>query len=1378
MLPSLSGLSLHDEEPTGVAGGITKASDDRNAFKAQRELAEAWKAAEKEEAEKARLQEMARRAAAEVDRQERAPGYPWRLMEARARERNEAAARLAAEQERDQAQQNLQALDGVREQQQSVLDAQQRKLNEQSRALEEGEKAQEVLASRVKNAEARAEAAQRERLYEEAEKDKAEEAGLVRAQRDALLPDDPAPLPAPQSPRDAAMAADNGAAPMEMEEDPDALPPYRGDTSLLRPSTSDRIEDIEELRRHLLTVSFPDPTVANPDLDQVLPMGFDRLMEFAFVERGTEQNGNNRDASPAAVEKTMLERREKAWRDFTAARDRVLNDDDEMRRWKRQQKLMRPLKISLEQIRWNTEEYLLENFRDFADKKTGTEDAALQYLNNPRNYPAIKAGLYKAMQEQHRSDGQTIFVRTEKVQAVYEAVLDFCQADLKYEVTLARRRTWAALYAFMEEEMLKLWPEGEPAPWKRPPPDEGEPVSTPEALWKHAIGKARKLPCFPTDRGKKFARVQVLMEEQVTQNIQWQYPYYNAYDLSRDDGIFGSDFKFVISKGPTMSLVAKRGDQLNRVYHIQHVHVPWEWMKAFLQEKATNLVRGLGNFCGTRFLVDEAYEKEKKAHDEKKNQDVPEALQTLPDSRTRRRAPLSMAEQRRLESSLSSRGYDEASRGAQMTMGTMVPNNRSISTGPMGIDKLRPYGSLVPKSYEFYDPYIEDKEEGWRPPDANWQPPGDWRPDIQAHRRRTFLLLHKKYYAYKEHQEIAQDFITALEASEEALYFQAWKERELVGELLDPNGCLRDTPKRTAFTFSLTSGFSVAPHDDSGSALEHIVFTYPAHTELPRGHNPMFVASGVIMMLPGPVGRGPPGYKIDVDNLRACLCTVPGHNVNHGSMPTWTAEFYQKAVQARKRSELTLPKHFKCGSALITKVVSHLVAQRVDSQGNLTEFTDCKGVIDKLNPRYMNADDNNLPVSKLIQLLYQGNTPYRGDEDESKNDPPDTLGKVWSFDVRSQWLASYPKNRRNDAKDKMLDAYRLAYRLTPQQFDELKEQEKQREEEEREEEEQEEERERQREEEERRREEEEEEERRRREEEEEDNDGGRDGGGNDDDDDDNEDGGGGGGNAPEPEPEPEEEEMDGYAAMAGNDDNGGGDAPESEDGQGDPMEDDGSGEAPPPLDRVSSDDSDDPYYLVPLNQRPITPTPPAQAGPSAVPMDVEGDGATTPHPRGNSNQPDSGGMPVASRDNSEVNYTDDEGGGTVRSPTLKELHAEASSSSTRRSKRPDRLGDFATHDDLVEINGRKVNDPISYIKEDLDHPWDMALRVQKKEERKEMLKVFEGKRDLAEQRFQLDTKDKTAEQAFVLAQEEVQAVRKSMEVARRKLREYDAQHAP
>tara|TARA_B100000902_G_C26881240_1_gene702713 strand:- start:160 stop:627 length:468 start_codon:yes stop_codon:yes gene_type:complete len=141
---------------------------------------------------------------------------------------------------------------------------------------------------------------------------------------------------------------------------------------------------------------------------------------------------------------------------------------------------------------------------------------------------------------------------------------------------------------------------------------------------------------------------------------------------------------------------------------------------------------------------------------------------------------------------------------------------------------------------------------------------------------------------------------------------------------------------------------------------------------------------------------------------------------------------------------------------------------------------------------------------------------------------------------------------------------------------------------------------------------------------------------------------------------------------------------------------------------------------------------------------------------------------------SEVNYTDDEDG-TFRPPTLKELHA-AAASSTRRSKRPDRLGDFATHDDLVEINGRKVNDPISWIKD--DEPDNMAKRAANEKERNKLLAKFKRMRAAAQERYDSNPTDRKAKYYLTLARERVQAAKKHIEVAKRKLREYDAQHPP
>ena len=1002
MLPSLSGLSLHDEEPTGALDSLASEIKKRQKAKEKEALRQLLGDRERDEA--------AARRAAEEERDEAVT----------ARDR-EAAARLAAEQARDQAQQNVQALDRVRALQQLVIDQGERNRNLQGQVIQDASRANESLVSRVRDAEARQAYAQ-EKLRR-----------MPSPQRTPVRDNDAAPQPDLPPPGqydsqgtdngDAPMAADNGAAPMEMEEDPDALPPYRGDTSLLRPSTSDRIE---ELRRHLLTDPSPaNPEKAKPDFTDVLPMGFERLMNYDFIKRGTEEKRGTKEKkdvrpkqSPATVQQTMLKDRLKAWEAFIVARNAVLKSEKEMRML---QTRGGTSNIPLEKVRWDTKTYLKGGIINYAASEKGGKRDGLKYFKDAQTYPAIKADLYKALQKRQSTDGKTIFVRTEKVQAVYEAALAFCQADLKYEVTLARRRTWVALYEFLEARMMEKW-------------DPNEPEHTREFLWTHAIQEAReKLPCFPPDTNT-FERLQKLMEAQVTNNIQWQYPYYNAYELSRDDGFLGEEFKFDISRGPTMSLVEDETVPDQRTYYIQHIHIPWEWMKVFLHDKATNLARGLGDFCGSRFLVDKKYEEAKETHDAIKP-DAPKALQTRPDPRIKKTAPLSMKENRRLDSDLSNRGIDNASRGAQLTLGTMHSNYHTLSAEPLSIDRNRRFGSMQAEDYEFYDPYLEKFGKAWKPP-ANWQPPEEWRKDIETPlRRRTFLRMHKKYWAYTEHQVYAKTFIDALEASEEALYAQAWNERLLVGELLDPNGCLRDTPKRKAFAFSLTSGFSVAPHDDSGAALEHIVFTYPAHTELPLGHNPMFVASGIIMMLPGPADKGPPGNELA--GIRACLCTVPGHGVHHGSMPTWTAEFYEAAEKADKLATLTLPKHFKCGSALITKVVPSMVAQRVDKNGNLTEFTDCQGLITVLDPDFKN--DKNMEVTKLVQLLYKGNEPT-GLEDLS------TKGKVWSFDVRTQWLASYPtKDLRNEMKALMLKAYRDYYKLNHEQFEELQEQERQRE---------------------------------------------------------------------------------------------------------------------------------------------------------------------------------------------------------------------------------------------------------------------------------------------------------------------------------------------
>ena len=1206
MLPSLAGLSLNDEEPTGVP--ILKkseseiAEDRRQAALNKKNRDDRLRAGERRAAERRNAwQEEARRI----------------LGPNATREEVRSRAKFLRKEEEVKGEYNeyMADVEGAAAKREVVRAA--------ARTASLAEASRREEAARVAAAE-RAAAAERVAAAERAAAEQREEAARVAA---------------------AERAAEALPNPMEVGDD---SPPYRGVTALLQPRTYDRIE---KLREHLAFKTVRTPVGQSAGLADVLPIGFNRLIRYASLKRGTkEKEGKRPPKSPAEMEKIMWTRRTKAWKAFVDAKGRVLNDDNEKRTW--EALTAEASNIPLDKVRWNTKQYFNKKLIDHVNKEKGRQDAAMEHFNDPDGHPAIQKEMYEAMQRKHSLEGSVIFVRTEKVQKVYEAVLAFCQADLKYEVTMARRRTWAALYEFMEKVMLKKW-------------DPNNPAHTREVLWAKAIDEARRLPCFPT-HAHTFERLQVLMETQVANNIQWQYPYYNAYDLSRDGGIFGNEFKFVISEGPTMSLIM-HGTGAQTKYYVQHVHVSWGWMRRFLREGATDLARTLGSFCASRFLVDEEYQREKDEHDEAKNRGVPEALQTLPDPRTKALYGdlLSLGEQRRMDSDLSDRGKDEASRGAQITLGLKPPNQQSINAEPLTIDRLRPYGSLTPDNYVYYDPFFEELRLTYGPSildDRRWPgTPYDWRPDITENRNEAFKSMFIKYDAYAQHQEFAQKFINALEKSEEELYDQAYWDRSMVSNVLDPGdpaqsgadpaqsganpaqsgGCLRDRPKRVAMSFSLTSGFNVAPHDDSGSALEHIVFTYPAHTDLPLGHNPMFVASGVIMMLPGPADRGPPDDELA--NIHACLCTVPGQEVHHGSMPTWTAGLYQEAFEADKLAELTLPKHFKCGSALITKTVPRLLANHKKG------FPRCRGLIDELNHLYFNNLD--IEVDKLRQLLYDGNELGPGDDE-------DTKGKVWSFEARTRWLASYDTEEgRKEAKSKAKRAYDAVYKPTDEekQAREVREQRQAQQ-------------------------------------------------------------------AQGGEVEYESESASDVEQGAEED----GDLDGGSDGNG--GEGGGSGDEsaqmPPHAQRQSSD----------------------QPGSSVAPMDVEGDGGS------------------------------DGNGGTLPAPTWSEVVHKAEYLSTRKRKQPNFLGNFEIHDDVVEVNGRKVKDPLHWIKDDLTNQDNMAKRAEKMKERKEWLETFRQQRAAAQATYDKNPNDRKAAKRLMLARETVQAAKRHIEVVKERLAEYDALH--
>ena len=121
-----------------------------------------------------------------------------------------------------------------------------------------------------------------------------------------------------------------------------------------------------------------------------------------------------------------------------------------------------------------------------------------------------------------------------------------------------------------------------------------------------------------------------------------------------------------------------------------------------------------------------------------------------------------------------------------------------------------------------------------------------------------------------------------------------------------------------------------------------------------------------------------------------------------------------------------------------------------------------------------------------------------------------------------------------------------------------------------------------------------------------------------------------------------------------------------------------------------------------------------------------------------------------------------------------DVEGDGATKKRRRSKPPNRLGNYADDDDLVEINGRKVKDLIHWIKD--QNLGNMKERAENEKERKYQLAKYERKRAKAQEEVDRNDEDSAAKKALVLAQEAVQAVEKHIEVAKRKLMEYDAQH--
>lgn len=137
---------------------------------------------------------------------------------------------------------------------------------------------------------------------------------------------------------------------------------------------------------------------------------------------------------------------------------------------------------------------------------------------------------------------------------------------------------------------------------------------------------------------------------------------------------------------------------------------------------------------------------------------------------------------------------------------------------------------------------------------------------------------------------------SALTELEATLLPAAGEARRVLADKHDPAAAFRvvqGDAASTGFALSLTSGYVVAPHDDSGLTLEAIGFAYPSQTPLPEGHAWGFAVAGCIHPLPTKPG----------DFVFVAVC---GSGVAHGTLPTSSTESH-------------CANHPGVGSALVSK---------------------------------------------------------------------------------------------------------------------------------------------------------------------------------------------------------------------------------------------------------------------------------------------------------------------------------------------------------------------------------------------------------------------------------------------------------------------------
>jgi len=117
----------------------------------------------------------------------------------------------------------------------------------------------------------------------------------------------------------------------------------------------------------------------------------------------------------------------------------------------------------------------------------------------------------------------------------------------------------------------------------------------------------------------------------------------------------------------------------------------------------------------------------------------------------------------------------------------------------------------------------------------------------------------------------------ALQHLEETLLPEAAETRRQIATTLDPDADFRvieGDGACTPFSMAMASGYVVECHNDSGYALEGILFYYSSDEPMPEGHEWMFIAAGCMHKLPKTCREG------------AAYMAVRGSEASHGTLPT------------------------------------------------------------------------------------------------------------------------------------------------------------------------------------------------------------------------------------------------------------------------------------------------------------------------------------------------------------------------------------------------------------------------------------------------------------------------------------------------------------